>query len=124
MLIVNLGTRLLSPLSGLSAPNTTIQYSYSAAGYKDYFLYRLDYLHLTPLYQYSYSAAGYQDYFLYILDYLHLTPPYQHSYSAAGYQDPYSPTILKFILSLVVQIFLHLEAFECNIASDWLNHTG
>ena len=34
----------------------------------------------------------------------------------------YSLTILKSILSLVLQIFLHLEAFKCNTTSDWLNH--
>ena len=33
---------------------------------------------------------------------------------------PYSSTILKNILSLVLQI---LTAFECNKTSDWLNHT-
>ena len=32
-------------------------------------------------------------------------------------------TILKNILSLVFQIFLYLETFECNTISDWLNHT-
>ena len=26
-------------------------------------------------------------------------------------------------LSLVLQIFLRLETFECNTTSDWLNHT-
>ena len=36
---------------------------------------------------------------------------------------PYSPTILKNILSLVLQIFLCTEAFERNTTSDWLNHT-
>ena len=35
---------------------------------------------------------------------------------------PYSPTILKNVLSLVLQIFLFLHAFECNTTSDWLNH--
>ena len=29
-------------------------------------------------------------------------------------QGPYSPTILKKVLSLVLQILLSLEAFECN----------
>ena len=38
-------------------------------------------------------------------------------------QGPYSPTILKNILCLVLQIFLYLAAFECNTTSDWLNHT-
>ena len=33
----------------------------------------------------------------------------------------YSPTIPENILCLL-QIFLHLEAFECNTTSDWLNH--
>ena len=33
----------------------------------------------------------------------------------------YSPTILKNLLCLVLQIFLYLAAFECNITSDWLN---
>ena len=32
-----------------------------------------------------------------------------------------SPTILKKVLSLVLQIFLYLQAFECNTTSDWLN---
>ena len=36
--------------------------------------------------------------------------------------DPYSPTILQNVLSLVLQIFLYLETFECNTTSDWLNH--
>ena len=35
---------------------------------------------------------------------------------------PYSPTILKNVLSLVLQIFLYLAAFKCNKTSDWLNH--
>ena len=35
---------------------------------------------------------------------------------------PYSPTILKNVLGLVLQIILYSEAFECNTASDWLNH--
>ena len=34
----------------------------------------------------------------------------------------YSPTILENILSLVLQIFLYSEAFECNTTSDWVNH--
>ena len=34
---------------------------------------------------------------------------------------PYSPTILKNVFSLVLQIFLYLETFECNRTSDWLN---
>ena len=34
----------------------------------------------------------------------------------------YSLTFLQNILSLVLQISLHLEAFECNTTSDWLNH--
>ena len=38
-------------------------------------------------------------------------------------QSPYPPNILKYSLSLVLQIFLYLEAFECNTTSDWLNHT-
>ena len=36
-------------------------------------------------------------------------------------QAGYSPTILKIILNLVLQIFLHLEVFEINTSSDWLN---
>ena len=32
----------------------------------------------------------------------------------------YSPTILEKILSFVPQIFVYLEAFECNTASGWL----
>ena len=35
----------------------------------------------------------------------------------------YSPTILKNVLSLFIQIFLYVEAFEGNKTSDWLNHT-
>ena len=35
-------------------------------------------------------------------------------------QGLYSPTILKNFHSLVLQIFLYLEAFECNTTSDWL----
>ena len=31
---------------------------------------------------------------------------------------PYSPTILKNALSLVLQIFLYFEAFECNTISE------
>ena len=38
-------------------------------------------------------------------------------------QDPYSPTILKYVLRLVLQNFLYLAAFECNETSDWLNCT-
>ena len=37
------------------------------------------------------------------------------------HQGPYLLTILKNILCLVLQIFLCLEAFECNTTSDWLN---
>ena len=36
-------------------------------------------------------------------------------------QGPYSPTILKNVLSPVPQIFRYLETFECNTTSDWLN---
>ena len=32
---------------------------------------------------------------------------------------PYSPTILKGVLSLLLHIFLYLEAFEYNTISDW-----
>ena len=39
-----------------------------------------------------------------------------------GQQSPYSLTILENIPSLVLRIFLYLEAFECNTTSDWLNH--
>ena len=39
------------------------------------------------------------------------------------YQGLYLPIILKKVLSLVLQIFLYLAEFECNITSDWLNHT-
>ena len=35
---------------------------------------------------------------------------------------PYSPTILKNILSPVPQIFLYSEAFKCKTTSDWLYH--
>ena len=38
-------------------------------------------------------------------------------------QDPFSPIILQNVLSLVLHIFLYLEAFEYNTTSDWLNHT-
>ena len=38
-------------------------------------------------------------------------------------QGPYSPTISNDILNPVLQIFLHLEAFEFNTTSVWLNHT-
>ena len=34
---------------------------------------------------------------------------------------PYSPTIFKNVLSLILQTFLYLDAFECNTTSDWLN---
>ena len=37
-------------------------------------------------------------------------------------QGPYSQTTLENTLSLVLQIFLYLEEFECNTTSDWLNH--
>ena len=37
---------------------------------------------------------------------------------------PYSPTILKNVICLIRQMFLYLEPFECNTASDWLTHTG
>ena len=36
-------------------------------------------------------------------------------------QFTYSPIILKNFLGLVLQIYLYLEAFECNTTSDWLN---
>ena len=42
---------------------------------------------------------------------------------AQNVQDRYSPTILENCLSLVLQIFLYLEVFECNTTSDWLNRT-
>ena len=38
-------------------------------------------------------------------------------------QGPYSQTILHNVLSLVLQLFQYLEAFECDTTSDWLNHT-
>ena len=34
---------------------------------------------------------------------------------------PYSPTILKNVLCLVVQIFLYLATFEWKTISDWLH---
>ena len=37
---------------------------------------------------------------------------------------PYSPTILKHVLSLGLQTFLYLAAFECNTTSDCLNRIG
>ena len=36
-------------------------------------------------------------------------------------QGQYSPTILKNILRLILQIILYLEAFVCNTTSNWLN---
>ena len=36
---------------------------------------------------------------------------------------PYSPTILKNILNLFLQIFVYFEAFKWNTTSDWLNRT-
>ena len=36
-------------------------------------------------------------------------------------QRLYSPTILKTVLCHILQIFLFLEAFDCNTTSDWLN---
>ena len=33
-----------------------------------------------------------------------------------------SPTILKNVLCLILQIFLFLEEFECYTTSDWLKH--
>ena len=49
----------------------------------------------------------------------------QNEYRKAStvYQRPYSPTILMNVLCLILQIYLYLEAFECNTTSDWLNHT-
>ena len=46
-------------------------------------------------------------------------------YSQSGMlnQGLYSPTILKIVLSLVLQIFLHSETIEYNTTSDLLNHT-
>ena len=38
-------------------------------------------------------------------------------------QSPYIPTFLQNVPSLVLQIFLYLEAFECNTNSNWLNRT-
>ena len=35
--------------------------------------------------------------------------------------SPYSPTILKNVLSLVLDIFQYLKTFECNTTSNWLN---
>ena len=34
-----------------------------------------------------------------------------------------SPTILQNVLSLILQIFLFLTAFDCNTTSDWLNRS-
>ena len=39
------------------------------------------------------------------------------------HQCPCSPTILQNVLCLIFQIFLDLEAFECNTTSDWLKRT-
>ena len=40
-----------------------------------------------------------------------------------GRQGPYSPTTLKKVLSLVLQIFVSIETFECYATSDWLKHS-
>ena len=41
-----------------------------------------------------------------------------------GYElGPYSPSILKNGLSLVLQIVMYLEAFECNTTSDWFSQS-
>ena len=34
-----------------------------------------------------------------------------------------SPTIHETVLCLTLQTFLYLATIECNITSDWLNHT-
>ena len=38
-------------------------------------------------------------------------------------QGLYSQTTLKNVLSLVLQNFLYLVAYEYNTTCDWLNHT-
>ena len=35
---------------------------------------------------------------------------------------PYSLTILRNVLGLVLQIFLYLAVFDCSTPSNWLNH--
>ena len=53
---------------------------------------------------------------------------YLHNYETHGrilnFKDPgpYSPTNLKNVLRLVLQILLYLKPFECNRISDWPNH--
>ena len=44
---------------------------------------------------------------------------------STGVRNPVSvfTNHFKNFLCLVLQIFLNLEAFECNTTSDWLNHT-
>ena len=44
-------------------------------------------------------------------------------FTKISYLGPDSQTILQSILSLVLQTFLYLAAFECNTTSDWLNRT-
>ena len=53
-----------------------------------------------------------------------LTKPSDRKTAMRDAQGLYSPTILKNVLCLVLQIFRYLAAFECNRTSDWLTHTG
>ena len=54
-----------------------------------------------------------------LIRYFEIVPEFKRSCR----QQLNQPTILQNVLSLVLQIFLNLEAFECNTTSDWLNHT-
>ena len=47
---------------------------------------------------------------------------FQTPFSAFLNLNPYSLTTLKNVLSIILQIFLYLAAFECNTTFDWLNH--
>ena len=60
----------------------------------------------------------------YIVD--HLSEDGEYEISVNNHSEDlgsYSPTILKNVLGLVLPVFLHLAAFECNTTSNWLNHT-
>ena len=45
----------------------------------------------------------------------------QNSLDDTRAQRSYSPTILKNVISVVLQILLYSAAFKCNTSSDWLN---
>ena len=59
------------------------------------------------------------------LCYTNMNPKNLFFFTIGRKRGLYSPTIIKNILCLILQVFCFQfsEVFECNTTSDWLNHT-